>query len=218
MKLQIQHIEAVLFDMDGVIFDTERLAAQGWKYAGKCLGFEITDDQISLNRGRDIRSGSELFAGWFGRDFPFLEARKLRTDYVNSYIKENGMPVKPGIRGFFAKLKAQGIKKAIATSTDRDTVKWYFREAGIPFDFEAAVCGGEVRNSKPAPDIFLEAARRLGVKPQHCLVIEDSPSGVRAGAAAGCKVVMVPDMTEPDDEMRELCYGIARSVLEVEVC
>lgn len=216
MIQRLKEIRAVLFDMDGVIFDTERLAYQGWMESGRLLGFPITDEQINKNRGCDIRAGRMLFKGWFGKDFPFDEARKLRTGYMDTYIARNGAPLKPGVRELFATLRKAGIKKALATSTQRETAKEYFKSADLPFDFDASVCGTEIRNSKPAPDVFLTAAEMLGEKPEHCLVVEDSPNGVRAGIAAGCTVIMVPDMTAPDEEMKRLCFRILDSLSELD--
>lgn len=215
MYVEMKDIKAVLFDMDGVIFDTERLAYQGWIESGRQLGFSVTDKQINQNRGCDIRSGRILFKGWFGEDFPFDEARQLRTDYMDRYITQHGTPVKPGVRELFDTLKKLGIKKALATSTQRETAKRYFKSAALPFDFDASVCGTEIKHSKPAPDVFLTAAQRLGEKPERCLVIEDSPNGVRSGIAAGCKVIMVPDMTAPDAEMKRLCFRILHDLNEL---
>lgn len=216
MNTEIKDIRAVLFDMDGVIFDTERLAYQGWMESGRQLGFPVTDEQISQNRGCDIRAGRILFKGWFGEAFPFDEARQLRTDFMNAYIAKNGAPVKPGVRELFDTLRTLGIKKALATSTQRETAEGYFQSAGLPFDFDASVCGTEIKHSKPAPDVFLTAAERLGEKPGHCLVIEDSPNGVRAGVAAGCMVIMVPDMTAPNAEMKRMCLRVLNNLKELD--
>lgn len=212
---KLKYIRAVLFDMDGVIFDTERLAYEGWMQAGKILNIPITKDQLDQNRGSDIRAGRIHFKEWFGSDFPYEEARQIRTNYIETYIEKNGAPVKAGIREFFAFLKEAGIKKAIATSSQRKDVERYFKSAALPFDFDASVCGTEIQISKPAPDIFLKAAGQLCEEPRNCLVVEDSTNGVKAGVAAGCHVAMVPDLTMPDEEMRQLCDLIVDNVLQI---
>lgn len=208
-------IKAVIFDMDGLMFDTERIAACAWQQIAGEMGFEITEERLRQLRGRNLEGGRKLFQEWYGGQVSYDEGRKRRAAYVNQYIEEHKMPVKEGLLELFGYLKEKGYRKAIATSSSRETALWYFEKAGLEFDFEISVCGGEVERGKPAPDIFLEAVRRLSVKAEECLVLEDSFNGVRSGAAAGCQVIMVPDMQEADDEMRGLCLGICRTLSEV---
>lgn len=208
-------IEAVIFDMDGLMFDTERVAAQGWKMAGEQLGFHISETKLRQMRGRNVIAGRALFQEWYNGRISYDEARDIRTAYVTEYIEEKGTPVKDGLPELFRYLKENGCRKAIATSTQRETAEWYFAHASLPFDFEVSVCGTEIKNGKPAPDVFLTAAAKLGLPPERCLVLEDSFSGVRAGAAAGCSVIMVPDLQEPDEETASLCLAVCRTLREV---
>lgn len=208
-------IQAVIFDMDGLMFDTERLAAVGWKRAGEALGFSITERELQMMRGRSAREGRRLFSEWYQGRVEYEEAKKYRTAYVNQYIEEHGTPVKEGLLELFSYLKKQGIPKAIATATSRENAIWYFERAGIPFDFEESVCGAEVENGKPAPDIFLAASQKLNVKPPYCLVLEDSLSGVEAGCAAGSQVIMVPDLAQPGDSLKKRCLAVCKNLTDV---
>lgn len=210
-----KRIEAVIFDMDGLIFDTERLAACGWKEAGTQLGIPITDVEIGQIRGRNIASSRKLFREWYGEAVDYDVVRAIRTAYVNRVVEEQGTPVKPGVRTLMAYLKEQGIRRALATSSQREVAERYFRLAQLPMDFDASVCGTEIQNGKPAPDVFLLAAEKLGTAPECCLVLEDSPNGIRAGSAAGCHVIMVPDMDAPTEELAGLCDTVANTLEDV---
>lgn len=215
MKKSECGIKAVIFDMDGLMFDTERIAAMGWRHAGEKLGFEITEQELCQLRGRNVIAGRKLFHMWYGDRVTYDEGRSLRAAYVKQYIEKHGTPVKDGLEDLFAYLTSHGYQKAIATSSSRETAERYFQYAGLAFDFEQSVCGTEVAVSKPAPDIFRKAAEKLNLKPEQCLVLEDSYNGVRAGAAAGCQVVMIPDIQEPDEEIRKLCRKVCRNLREV---
>lgn len=207
-------IKAVIFDMDGLMFDTERIEACAWHQISEEMGFEITEENLRQLRGRNLEGGRKLFQEWYGGRVSYDEGRKRRAAYVNRYIEEHGTPVKEGLLELFLYLREKGYQKAIATSSSRETAIWYFEKAGIAFDFEISVCGGEVEQGKPAPDIFLEAVRRLGLRGEECLALEDSFNGVRSAAAAGCQVIMVPDMQQPDEEIRGLCLEICRNLSE----
>ena len=191
MKKSACGIKAVIFDMDGLMFDTERIAAVGWRYAGEKLGFEITEQELCQLRGLNVIAGRKLFHTWYGDRVTYDEGRSLRAAYVKQYIEKHGTPVKDGLEDLFAYLTSHGYQKAIATSSSRETAERYFQSAGLAFDLEQSVCGTEVAVSKPAPDIFRKAAEKLNLKPEQCLVLEDSYNGVRAGAAAGCQLSLI---------------------------
>lgn len=208
-------IKAVLFDMDGVIFDTERLNARGWKIVGDEFQIALTDERIGMMRGRTVDVARALFHEWFGTTADYDEVRSARLKLLMKHLDKCGTPVKAGVREIFEYLKENNIKMALATSTQRDRVELYFDKANLPMSFDATVCGRDVKNSKPAPDVFLKAAELLEVTPEECVVIEDSYNGIRAAKAAGCQVVMVPDMDEPTEETRGICVRTVDSLYEV---
>lgn len=211
----IKRIEAVIFDMDGLLFDTERLAFCGWKEAGKQFGIPLTDERIGQIRGRNIASSRQLFRDWFGDAVDYDTVRAVRTAYLNQVVESEGTPVKPGVQNLMRYLKEHGINRALATSSQREIAEKYFRLAQLPMEFDASVCGTEIQNSKPAPDVFLLAAEKLGMSPEQCLVLEDSPNGIRAASSAGCSVIMVPDMDEPAEEIAGLCTEIVQTLDDV---
>lgn len=187
-------LQGVLFDMDGLMFDTERIGYKGWKKAAAALGMDIPDQLIAAMRGTGVAQSRALFNAALpgGR---YDDARALRLQYDDDYIARHGLPVKPGLRELLEWLQHAGVPAVLATSTGRDKALGYLRLAGVEGYFAAAIFGTEVPNPKPAPDVFLAAAAAIGADPARCLVLEDSPNGMKAGKAAGCKVVAVPDMT-----------------------
>ena len=208
-------VKGVLFDMDGLMFDTERLGQAGWQQAGKELGFPITEAFVSRIRGRNETDGKAVAAEIFGPSFDFPKARAIRFAYVDRVVRTEGMPLKPGLLRLLDTLKQRGIPTALATSTRRSTAFDYLKIAGVEDFFSAAVCGDVVVHSKPEPEIFLKAAEKLGAEPSACIVLEDSPSGVEAGFRAGCMTVMVPDLTPPDDRLRTMYRACVKTLEEV---
>lgn len=208
-------IKAVLFDMDGLVFDTEKLAEQGWLQAGEMFGFPMTVKETALIRGRNALASRRLFQEWYGESDFFEKGKEIRNSYILDYIRENGMPVKEGMHELLKYLKEHNIKTALATSTQRESVEEYFKYTDLPYAFDITVCGTEVENGKPAPDIFLTAAEKLQVRPAQCLVLEDSPNGIMAGHAAGCKVIMIPDMDDPEEKILKLCTKVCQNLRDI---
>ena len=201
--------------MDGLMFDTERIGHRGWKYGAQVLGLELPDEVIAAGRGMSVADSRAMYLERLGPEVDYDALRALRVAYADEAIARDGLPVKPGLRQLLEHLRAAGIPAALATATVREKALLYLKMAGVDGFFEAAVCGDEVAHAKPAPDIFLAAAKALGVPAEECLVLEDSPNGVRAGAAASCRTVMVPDMTRPDDRLRALASAVAPDLFAV---
>lgn len=208
-------IQAVLFDMDGLMFDTERLAAEAWRQLGNELGFDLDSQKLAQLRGRSVNDGRDMFRQWFGNKVDYDEAREKRQHYVNQKLRSEGLPLKPGLIELLAFLDENGYRKAMATSTIKKTAEGYLEMAGLTGYFDEIVFGDEVKKCKPRPDIFLGAAEKLKVSPLNCLVLEDSYQGIAAGSAAGCSVIMVPDQDEPTQEIRNVCTKICDSLLDV---
>ena len=208
-------VKGVLFDMDGLMFDTERLDLEAWRHAGQKLGFPVDEQVLLALRGTTGPAAREKLRQAFGPGFDYDRTRRARLAYSGAWIEAHGMPVKPGLYALLETLRARGIPAALATSTSRETALSYLRKARVDGFFAAAVCGGEVAHPKPAPDVFCAAARLLGLDPAGCMVLEDSPNGIRAAHAAGCIPVMVPDLTPPDEELRALCAAVVPTLEQV---
>lgn len=207
-------VEGVLFDMDGLMFDTERLSDQIWLDMGRSYGIDTTVFN-QRSRGRNQAGVRNLFLELFGAsgiDFAELEARcfaRLEEEL------ERHIQVKPGLHELLDTLKERDIPMAVASSSHRKMVLRNLELAGITSYFAAVITGDMVKSGKPAPDIFLAAAKAIGREPAHCLVLEDSSNGIRAAAAAGCLSVMVPDLDPPTPELARLYTMRADSLKQV---
>ena len=208
-------IKAVIFDMDGLILDTEKLLVKYWCQAANEAGFPMQREH-ALN----IRSLARKFAipylqGEFGEDFDYQSIRNRRMELMAEHLGDNPPETKPGIRELLEYLSEKNIPAAIATATDYQRTEKYLSEAGIFSYFSKIVCASMVENGKPKPDVYLYAAEQLGLPPQECMALEDSPNGVRSASSAGCVTVMVPDLTQPDEELSGLIYAKADSLADV---
>ncbi len=197
-------IRAVIFDMDGVLTDSERLGVAITCEAGREMGFEIPESVVMKTLGITWAAS----VGLYEEEFPGLDVPKM-FDRVRERLvslgQEGKMPLKPGVHRILDTLERLGIPKAVASSNGPGAIRAYLTGAGIAGRFDQVISGNDCVRSKPAPDIFLVAAERLGVPPEACLVVEDSPSGVRAGRAAGMTVCMIPDLAPFTEELRP-CY------------
>lgn len=206
-------IKAVLFDMDGVLFDTEKIMKEGWLKAAKELNFTLTEEHLSQMRGSALPRSRKLFQEWFHGKVTYDEGRAIRSAYLNDYIRQNGVPEKPGLHSFLCWLKEHSIKIAVATSTTRRVAEEYWKKAGIDQYLDASVCGDEVTNSKPDPEIFLTAAALLHTPISECMVAEDSINGLKAARAAGAISCMIPDLTPYTKELFPFCDYVSPSLL-----
>lgn len=207
--------KAVIFDMDGVIFDSERLVLEGWLALGKKYGITDIDKVFPKCIGVNAVASKQIFLDYYGEDFPYdTYKQETSADYHDKY--DGGrLPMKPGIKELLQFLKENTYHIGIASSTRYEVVRQQLEDAGILPYFETLICGDMVEKSKPEPDIFLKAAESLDVNPQDCIVIEDSYNGIRAASKACMFPIMVPDMIEPDEEMRHLAKAIFSDLYEV---
>ena len=208
-------ITAILFDMDGLVLDTEKLYTRFWQEAANALGYPMTKEQAlgmrSLNRG----AGLAKMQSYFGESVNYDAIRGKRIEMMDAFVEKEGVTLKPGIHELLGYLKENGIKTAIATSSPIERTVLYLTSVGLEKSFDELVSGYMVEKGKPEPDIYLYAAKKLGVKPQECMVLEDSPAGIMAAYRAGCLPVMIPDQDEPDAETKKLLYALAENLTAV---
>ena len=209
------NMKAVIFDMDGVIFDSERLVLEGWLELGKKYGIPDIDKVFPKCIGSNAVASKQIFLDYYGEDFPYdTYKQETSADYHAKY--DGGrLPMKRGIKELLQFLKENGYHIGLASSTRYEVVRQQLEDAGILPYFETLTCGDMVKKSKPEPDIFLKAAETLGVHPQDCIVIEDSYNGIRAASRACMFPIMVPDMIAPDEEMKQLAKAIFSDLHEV---
>jgi HAD superfamily hydrolase (TIGR01509 family) len=187
--------------MDGLMLDTERIYHLTWRNAAHELGHRLDDDTLHCTTGRTFPDCYKLLRQRLGDSFPLAEFQTLWPLHWHRYVAERGILQKPGLAPLLELLERRNILKAVATSTTYNEALFTLRAGGIAEHFAVVVTGDQIQNGKPAPDIYLEAADRLGVEPARCIVLEDSEAGVLAGAAAGMFTIMVPDTKQPGAEV-----------------
>ncbi len=205
---------AVIFDMDGLLFDTEALWQEALLSAAAEAGHGIPDEVYIKSIGVRRSQCRGLFLSHFGEDFLFDD---FHADWTRHFwlIAENKLALKPGALELLDTLDTLRLPRAIATSSSRTTAMHHLTSHGLTDRFDQIICRGDYENGKPAPDPFLKAAEGLGVEPRLCLALEDSHVGVRSASAAGMMTVMVPDLLEPTEEVRALCILVARDLHQV---
>lgn len=209
-------IKGVIFDMDGLMFDTERLWDTLWEPACQALGVPMLEDTESFYAsGRGL--AGQYLQEHVHKYFPQVDPQKMldKIWQIGDERFAQGVPCKPGLKELLALLEERGLPRIVASSSPRNMIEQNLQTTGTARYFHDIVCGADVEHSKPAPDIFLEAARRLGLDIRDCLVLEDSYNGVRAGHAAGAVTIMVPDLAQPDEEIRQLYTRCCHDLYEV---
>lgn len=193
---------SVIFDMDGTLFDTQRIFIPAWDLVGEKYGIKDMGKHIPAVCGVNPKGSDD----YLKKNFPTLDVAAFKSD-VRTYVEKN-MVVKfmAGAEEVLEFLKQNNIKTALATGTSRKSTEHHLKEMGLSDYFDATVCGNEIKNGKPAPDIFLKAAELLGVNPENCFVFEDSLNGIKAGFNAGMKCIGVPDIVSFTDSDREMMF------------
>lgn len=208
-------IKGVIFDMDGVIIDTEKLYQKYWVKAANDMGYPMKKEHVLQIRSLDYKLAEPLLREIVCSDFDFFAVREKRREYLARHIEKYGIEKKKGIDELLEYIKSNNIKCAVATSTAPDITAQYLKTLNLYRYFDKIVCASMVENGKPAPDIYLTASKALNLSPNECIAVEDSPNGIKSAHSAGCLTVMVPDLTQPDEESAKLLYAKADNLLNV---
>lgn len=207
--------KAVIFDMDGVIFDSERAVYEGWLELSKKYGFENFEIPYRKCIGSNSRVSKQIFLDFYGADFPYDRYKEEQAENYHNKYDHGRLPLKMGVRELLDDLKKQEYGVAIASSTRTALVTQQIIDAGLRDYFDRIIGGDQVTKSKPEPDVFLAAADEWELPKHEIYVIEDSYNGIRAAKAAGMKAIMVPDLLEPNEEMYRLADYILPTLLAV---
>ena len=179
------------------------------------FGYTMTDEQVLSMRSLGRPFAPVKLKEMFGPELDYAAVRECRKKLMEEYIDAHGIELKPGCVELLTNLKERGIRAAIATATDLQRTEKYLEMLGLRDYFSEIVCATMVKEGKPSPDIYQYACEQLGRKPENCIAVEDSPNGVLSAYRAGCKVVMVPDQTQPDEELMALLYRKVDSLFDL---
>lgn len=206
--------KAIIFDMDGLMIDSERVTYEGYQIICKKYGYEMDYSFYETLLGFPMAVIRERFLEHFDEHFPM----ETIIDEVHSYMairfEKEGIPMKPGLMEILEFAKKQGYGAAVATSSDRNRVDTILVQAGIEGYFQGVVCGDEVKNGKPNPEVFIKCCEKLAVSPQEAWVIEDSQMGILAASRAGIRCICVPDLKQPEKEYRDLAYDVVDTLTD----
>lgn len=208
-------IRGVLFDMDGLVLDSEKLYARFWAEAAAFYGFRMTYPQALAMRAANSRLSEANLHSFFGPDADYRQIRAKRIELMEGHIAQYGVACKPGIHELLDHLGARGIRTAITSSSPMDRIRRHLSRHGLDTRFDALCSGYDVPWGKPAPDIYLKGAAALGLRPEECLALEDAPTGIESAFRAGCLAVVVPDLDQPDAVTISRCYAKADSLTDV---
>lgn len=208
-------VKTVIFDVDGTLLDTERIGMQAWKDAAARFGYDIPEAVLLATRGVSRKDGMQLFYQAMGPEFPYDQLQPLRIRLGEERIQNSRTLVKPGVWEVLDFLKEKNVPMAVASSTVYAITQAHLQQFGLYDYFDAVVGGDMISRGKPNPDIFLKAAGLLGYAAEDCLVIEDSPAGVRAANAAGMQVILIPDCIAANAETSAASLAVLNTMEEL---
>lgn len=215
MRGNLRKPKGVVFDMDGLIFDSERIVQYSWDVAGECLGFGKLGDNIYNTLGLNRNSRERYFKGKYGEDFPFEKFQEEYRKAFYEYVGDAGLPAKPGLHELLEVLKERDIKMAVATSSSHNHAIASIKREGIYPYFHTIITGNMVTEAKPSPEIYQKACAGLQILPKECLALEDAYNGIRSAHAAGMMTIMVPDLLKDTSFVEEILDGKMDSLLDV---
>lgn len=208
-------VRGVLFDMDGLVLDTEKLYSRFWMEACHFFGYPMTYGQSLSMRAANSHVGAQTLRRFFGPEVDYTTVRNKRVELMDAFIEKEGVEPKAGVFELMDFLEERGIPAAITSSSPPERIRDHLSSLGLYHRFAKICSGYEVPHGKPAPDIYLHGAASLSLAPEVCLALEDAPLGIESAFRAGCIPVMVPDQDQPDETVKAMLYAKADSLLDV---
>lgn len=203
--------KAVIFDLDGTVLDTEKLLVKYWCAAANEFGFPMEREHALQLRSLARKYAEPLLKEWFGQECDYMTLRNRRMELMTAHIAEHGLDVKPGIKELLVYLGENGYKRAVATATDLNRAGNYLKSVDLFDYFDNIISAHQVKNGKPKPDVYIHAVSVLGLTAEECIAVEDSPNGVISASDAGCRTIMIPDLTYPDEDLKSRIFAVCES-------
>ncbi|MEJ5313436.1 MULTISPECIES: HAD family phosphatase [Anaerolinea] len=208
-------IQALIFDLDGLLIDSERLSQRSWSEVMAHAGYTLSEEIYHQMIGRTEQDVKAILRQAYGMEFPFEEMYQKREKRFFEIIEQEGMPTKAGWEKLAAHISRTGLKTAVASSTYCRLAEKKLKAAGLSNFFQVIVTGDEVARGKPAPDLFLTAAKKLEVSPSSCVVLEDSEAGIQAASAAGIRCIHIPDIQPISPQALSLVWRQVNTLADV---
>ncbi len=205
-------VKGVIFDVDGTLLNTERIYMAAWKQAGKNAGYDIPDEVLLKTRAISSKAANRIYKDAMGESFNYMDLHAERVRIAEAAIAQRDDLLMPGVADTLNWLKAHKVPMAVASSTVLEKTVSHLEHANVLQYFDAVVGGDMIEKGKPAPDIFLKAADMLGLQPEDCVVIEDSPAGIRAAYAAKMMPILIPDCVPENPETKAMSAAVLRSM------
>lgn len=210
-----KNITALIFDMDGLIFDSERVVQRSWNRAGEVLGIPEMGEHIYHTIGFNVVRREAYFRTAISKDFPMEQFNELTRAFFRESVAAEGLAMKPGVKELLSYAKEKGYRLAVASSSRREHAVDLLTKAGVYDYFDGSVFGDMVKNAKPDPEIYRTACEVIGAAPEETVALEDAPAGVRSAAGAGLRAIMIPDLVQPDEETMKDVWKKYDTLLDV---
>lgn len=212
MTVKLENIKLVIFDLDGVLVDTERISINSWIKAFSRYDYELDFNVAKKKIGMRTSNSGDFYKDKTGKDLPFDEIKKLYYEILIDSIKSDDNLLKKGVVEVLNYLDLKNIKKAVASSSNKERVMASLKAANIHNSFDIIISGDEVKNCKPDPEIHFKICESLGIEHKDAIIIEDSDIGAKAAANAGIRCILIPDLKENPPECLDSCYGIVQGL------
>lgn len=208
-------IKGAIFDMDGVLLNSEILYQRFWLMALEHFGYKPEPEQMLQLQSLSGKNAERKLKEFFGEQLDYQRTKQKRIELMDSYIEQNGVEMKNGADTTLKALKEMGLRTALATSSPSERAKNHLSRVGIYDYFDKYICGEMVQNSKPAPDIYLMACEKLGLNPDECIAVEDSQNGAISAITAGCRTIVVPDISPCSDKVLKEAFAVTDSIINI---